>query len=88
MRSKQASERGKGELERRRENKPRPNLLPSDFTALRDGGRQGGGGAVLHSCDKELLPQGAEEVSPSPFLLILIFYIQQKIGDVKVKIQE
>ena len=69
MRSKQASERGKGELERRRENKPRPNLLPSDFTALREKGREGGlrGAHYITTCDKELLSQGDQktsEVSP------------------------
>ena len=31
---------GTGKEEEEGENKPRPNLLPSDFTALREGGRR------------------------------------------------
>ena len=45
---------GEGEGWRQREgNKPRPNLLPSDFSAL-------GEGYAVHTttCDKELLSQG------------------------------
>lgn len=76
-----SSEGGEGGMETQRGgNKPRPNLLPSDFTALREGG--GRQGCIQHNyCDKELLSQGDQNFTQN---ILCSHYIGEQ-GDIDFK---